>query len=180
MFHTDIVEKCKVNDRRAQLMLYRQYCEGMFCVAMRFVKNTDDAEDVVQESFIKAFQKIEQFQGDVTFGAWLKRIVINRSIDFLKSKREKIVPLDESYISLVPDEDWKVDAAYSLKQIKDAITQLPDKYRYVVMMFLIEGFDHKEISEVLHINASNCRTRLLRGKAILKETLKSNTYATGS
>jgi RNA polymerase sigma-70 factor (ECF subfamily) len=86
MFQNDVVEKCKANDRSAQLKLHRKYCDGMHIVVMRFVKNRDDAEDVLQESFIKAFQKIHQFKGDVTFGAWLKRIVINKSIDFLKTK----------------------------------------------------------------------------------------------
>ena len=86
MFQSAIVEKCKANDRTAQMQLYRKYCDGMYIVAMRFVKNGDDAEDILQESFIKAFQKIHQFKGDVTFGAWLKRIVVNKSIDFLKSK----------------------------------------------------------------------------------------------
>ena len=95
MFQSDVVEKCKANDRSAQLQLYRKYCDGMFVVAMRFVKNGDDAEDILQESFIKAFQKLHQFKGDVTFGAWLKRIVINKSIDFLKSKKEFIKITDK-------------------------------------------------------------------------------------
>jgi len=86
MFHIDVVEKCKANNRKAQMQLYKQYCEGMFCVAMRYVQNADDAEDVIQEAFIKAFQKLHQFKGEVTFGAWLKRIVINKSIDFFKSQ----------------------------------------------------------------------------------------------
>ena len=78
MFQIDLVERCKANDRKAQLSLYRQYCEGMYFVAKRFVYDPDDAEDVLQEAFIKAFQKIDQFKGEVTFGAWLKRIVINK------------------------------------------------------------------------------------------------------
>lgn len=88
MLHIDLVERCKANDRKAQLKLYKQYCDGMFGVAMGFLKNSGDAEDVVQESFIKAFQKMEQFRGEVTFGAWLKRIVINKSLDFLKAKKK--------------------------------------------------------------------------------------------
>jgi len=86
----ELVEQCKANNRNAQLRLYRKYCDGMFCVAMRFLKNEDDAEDVLQESFMKAFQRIGQFKGEVTFGAWLKRIVVNGCIDFLKSKKQRI------------------------------------------------------------------------------------------
>lgn len=180
MFQIDIVEQCKANDRRAQLKLYKQYCDGMFCVAMRFLKNADDAEDVIQEAFIKAFQRIHQFKGDVTFGAWLKRIVINKSIDFLKAKKQKLVELDESYMHIEADEDWSIEEGISLAEVKNAIESLPEKYKYVVMMFLMEGFDHSEISQVLEITESACRTRLLRGKGFLKELLKNKRYVSRS
>ncbi len=181
MFQSNVVEKCKANDRTAQLQLYRKYCDGMFIVAMRFVKNTDDAEDVLQESFIKAFQKLHQFKGDVTFGAWLKRIVINKSIDFLKSKKDNVVALDEGYMQFVEDDDnWNVPSTISIKQVRCAIDDLQSKYKYVVLMFLLEGYDHQEIAQVLNISESACRTRLLRGKGHLKELLKEKKYGTGS
>ena len=132
MLHIELVEKCKVNDRQAQMQLYRQYCDGMFCVAMRFLKNSDDAEDVLQDSFIKAFQRIGQFKGDVTFGAWLKRIVVNGSIDFLKSKHQRTVELNESYLQVAEEDDWSVEEGISIDQVKKAIEELPQKYRYVV------------------------------------------------
>lgn len=180
MFQIDVVEQCKANDRKAQLQLYNQYCSGMFYVAMRFVKNSSDAEDIIQESFIKAFQKIHQFKGDVSFGAWLKRIVINKSIDFLKSKRERLVPLDENYMQVVEDDDWTVEDGITLDEVKLAMEQLPEKYKYVVMMFLLEGYDHREIANVLGLSETACRTRLLRGKGFLKELLKKKRYGTGS
>jgi len=180
MFHIDVVEKCKANDRKAQMQLYKQYCDGMFCVAIRYVQNSDDAEDVVQESFIKAFQRIHQFKGEVTFGAWLKRIVINKSIDFLKAKKKKLVELDENYLHLADDTDWMVEDTVSIEEVKLAIDNLPEKYRYVVMMFLLEGFDHQEISQVLDLTETASRTRLLRGKSYLKELLKEKAYGTGS
>ncbi len=151
----------------------------MFCVAMRFLKNPDDAEDVLQESFIKAFQRIHQFKGEVTFGAWLKRIVVNRSIDFLKSKNYQTLPLDESYIRVAED-DWEVAEDIRLEEVKEAIEQLPEKYRFVVQLYLVEGYDHSEISEILDISETASRTRLLRGKGQLKERLKSKSYGTGS
>ncbi|MEO0528206.1 MAG: RNA polymerase sigma factor [Bacteroidota bacterium] len=180
MFQIDLVEQCKANDRKAQLKLYKQYCDGMFCVAMRFLKNSDDAEDVLQESFIKAFQKIDQFKGEVTFGAWLKRIVINKSIDFLKSKREQLVELNESYMQVSEDEDWTVSDGVTVADVKLAIEQLPENYKYVVQLFLIEGYDHNEISQILNLTGTTCRTRLLRGKGRLKELLKDRRYGTGS
>ena len=180
MFQIDIVEQCKRNDRKAQLSLYNQYCQGMFYVAMRFLKNPDDAEDIVQESFIRAFQKINQYKGEVTFGAWLKKIVVNKSIDFLKSRQLKTVELNEGYMKVVEDEDWSVDDTVTIKVVMQAITALPEKYRYVVQLFLVEGYDHNEISEILDISYSTCRTRLLRGKGQLKELLKTNKYVTRS
>ncbi|ASV29053.1 RNA polymerase sigma factor [Maribacter cobaltidurans] len=180
MFQADILEKCKANDRSAQLKLYRQYCDGMYCVAMRFLKNADDAEDVLQEAFIKAFQKMHQYKGEVTFGAWLKRIVVNKCIDFLKSRNEQNISLDESYMRCVEEDDWTVEEHIEIDEVKTAIEQLSDKYKYVVMMYLVEGFDHQEISEVLKISETACRTRLLRGKGQLKELLKLKGYGTGS
>lgn len=178
MFHIELVEQCKANDRQAQLKLYRQYCDGMFGVAMRFLKNADDAEDVLQEAFIKAFQRIDQFKGEVTFGAWLKRIVVNGSIDFLKSKHERTVELNESYMHVADEEDWSIETGISLEQVKEAIEELPPKYKYVVQLFLVEGYDHSEISEILAITETASRTRLLRGKTQLKEKLKDLVYGT--
>jgi len=180
MFQSNVVEKCKANDRTAQLQLYRKYCDGMFVVANRFVKNADDAEDVLQESFIKAFQKIHQYKGDVTFGAWLKRIVVNKSIDFLKSKKDKI-SIDEHDMQVVAEDDnWNVPSVISIDEVRLAIDQLQEKYKYVVLMFLVEGYDHQEIAEILSISSSASRTRLSRGKGQLKELLKEKNYGTGS
>ncbi|MCO4822876.1 MAG: RNA polymerase sigma factor [Flavobacteriaceae bacterium] len=178
----DIVEKCKQNDRKAQMQLYKQYCDGMFIVAIRFVKDTLEAEDVVQEAFIKAFAKLHQFKGEVTFGAWLKRIVINKCIDLLKAKKQQMLELDEVHLKVVDDtyeNEWLVDDAITLEQVKAAINELPNKYKYVVMLFLIEGYDHQEISEILQISEVASRTQLSRGKAKLKELLKSLGYGTG-
>lgn len=180
MFQIDLVEQCKNNDRKAQMQLYKQYCNGMFCVAMRFLNNESDAEDVLQESFIKAFQKIHQFKGEVTFGAWLKRIVINKCIDLLKSKRENLIALDENYMHVEQDDDWQVEDGITIEHVKETIKKLTDKYRYVVQLFLVEGYDHKEISGILDITETTCRTRLLRGKGQLKALLKKAHYGTGS
>ncbi|NAS11304.1 RNA polymerase sigma factor [Poritiphilus flavus] len=180
MFQIDLVERCKANDRKAQLKLYRQYCEGMFCVAMRFLKDPDDAEDVLQESFIKAFQKIDQFKGEVTFGAWLKRIVINKSLDFIKAKKVRHVQLNENLLHIAEDEDWSVSDEISVAEVSEAMSGLPEKYRYVVQLYLVEGYDHGEISQILDLTETTCRTRLLRGKGQLKELLKAKRYGTGS
>ncbi|WP_250434115.1 RNA polymerase sigma factor [Hanstruepera flava] len=182
MFQIDIVEKCKQNDRKAQMQLYNQYCNGMYSVAKRFVKHDAEAEDVVQDAFIKAFTKLHQYNAEVTFGAWLKRIVVNTSIDALKSKKQRLVELDDVHLKVVDtgdDDKWLADDAVSIDEIKEAINQLSDKYKYVVMLFLIEGYDHQEISEILNISEVASRTQLYRGKLQLQKLLKQKQNGTG-
>ncbi|MDG3583627.1 RNA polymerase sigma factor [Galbibacter pacificus] len=179
MLEIDLIEKCKQNNRKAQMKLYNMYCDAMYCIAMRYVKNADDAKDVMQESFIKAFKKLDQFKAEVTFGSWLKRIVINKSIDFLKSKRQHFVSLNESFVQLVDDENWEMESPLDIADVKFAINKLPDKYRYVVMLYLIEGYDHEEISQILEITNTTSRTHLLRGKQKLQSLLKERAYGTG-
>lgn len=175
----DNIELCKQNNRKAQMQVYQHYCDAMYHVALRFVNHTAEAEDVVQDAFIKAFSKLHQFKGDVTFGAWLKRIVINKSIDYLKSKKQRLVELDEVHLKVIDtdtNDKWLVDDTTTLDQIKQAINSLPDKYKYVVMLFLIEGYDHQEISQILNITEVASRTQLSRGKVKLQDLLKHTHY----
>ena len=182
MFQNQLIEKCKQNNRQAQMQLYNQYCQGMYIVAKRFVKQDAEAEDVVQDAFIKAFSKLHQYEAEVTFGAWLKRIVINTSIDALKAKNQRLVELEELHLKVVDtseDDKWLVDDAVTINDIKKAINSLSEKYRYVVMLFLIEGYDHQEISEILQISEVASRTQLYRGKLQLQELLKHTKNGTG-
>ena len=181
MLTIDIIEDCKRNNRRAQLKLYNQYCDGMYIVAKRFVKDSFEAEDVVQEAFIKAFSKLHQYKAEVTFGSWLKRIVINKCIDSLKSKRQFMQELDEVHLKVVDisyENEWFVDDAITLEDVKKAISNLPEKYKYVVMLFLIEGYDHQEISQILNITEVASRTQLSRGKVKLRDLLKQEQNGT--
>ena len=176
----EILERCKDNDRRAQLKMYRKYCDGMYYVAFRFLKNSYDAEEAMQEGFVKAFAKMHQFNGEVTFGAWLKRIVINKSIDMLKAKKLELVALNEQTLGKADEfDDWSVEDGISLDQIKEAIDELPERYRYAVMLFLIEGYDHQEISDILEITEVASRTLVHRGKKKLQEKLKHVYHGTG-
>lgn len=153
--------------------LYNQYCDGMFAVASRYISDSMEAEDMVQESFIKAFKKIEQFKGEVSFGAWLKRIVINRCIDSIKSKRERMTNLEETHLQVIDkqdsDDEWWVEDSISVEEVKNAIDELPDRYKYVIKLYLMEGYDHQEISQILGISEVASRTQLLRGKRKLQE-----------
>lgn len=155
----------------------------MLAVALRFVNDTMEAEDVVQESFIKAFLKLDQYKAQVTFGAWLKRIVINRCIDVLKSKQQRLIELEEYHLNVLDDSnetEWLVDDNITIDDVKLAIDELPERYKYVVMLYLIEGYDHGEISEILNITEVASRTQLSRGKQKLQNLLKVRKNGTRS
>ena len=177
--HKPIIDQCKNNSAKAQMQLYNLYCKGMFFVALRYVKDRYIAEDVMQEAFIKAFKKIHLYKGEVTFGAWLKRIVINQSIDQLKKSKLELVSINEEMYKITNDEDWQVESTISLDTIIKTIKNLKEKYRLVLTLYLLEGYDHKEISEILGITVVTSRTNLLRGKKLVKEQLKSKRYAEG-
>jgi len=176
-----LIQDCRANNRRAQVKLYNKYCEGMFIVAHRFLRDSFEAEDAMQEAFIKAFLKLHQFEGEVTFGAWLKRIVINKCIDKLKAKRMELMALNEQILEVVEDDDnsWQIEDGIGIDTVVKTIENLPEKYKYPLMLFLIEGYDHQEISEILNISGVASRTLVHRGKKKLQDELKLIKDGTG-
>ena len=129
-----------------------------------------EAEDVMQEAFLSAFKKIETYKGEVSFGAWLKKIVVNRSLDYLKKRKVQFEEVNEKTTQI---SDYQMGTKdIDVQMIKDAIRELPDGYRVVLSLYLIEGYDHDEISQILEISNSSSRTQLLRAKNKLKVILK--------
>ncbi len=171
--HQSVIDACKNNDAKAQMQLYDLYCNAMLTIAVRYVKDTFLAEDIMQEAFIKAFKNINSYKEEVAFGAWLKRIVINQSIDWLKKKKLELVAIDDEVITIVDEENWSVEPTISHQEIVSCIQQLKEKYRVVLTLFLLEGYDHGEISEIVGISEATSRTHLLRGKKKVQEQLKT-------
>lgn len=149
----------------------------MFLVAFRYVQDRFVAEDVMQDAFIKAFKNIDTYKNEVAFGAWLKRIVINQSIDQLKKNKLVFVSINEAIIAKADEDDWNIDDDISIDGIVAIMNGLKEKYRLVLTLYLLEGYDHKEISKILNITSNTSRTHLLRGKILLKEELKNTSYA---
>lgn len=171
--HQHIIDQCKQNNAKAQMQLYGLYCKAMFSVALRMVNDTFVAEEVMQKAFIKAFKKIDTYKNEVAFGAWLKRIVINQSMDELKKKNTDIIPISKEIITISEEEEnWQIEHEITMEDVKKAMQQLKDKYRIILTLYLIEGYDHQEIAEILNITENTSRTQLLRGKNALKEALK--------
>ncbi|WP_353778160.1 sigma-70 family RNA polymerase sigma factor [Winogradskyella sp. 3972H.M.0a.05] len=158
----------------AQLQLYDNYCNAMFNIACNYLKNTEDAKDAMQEGFIKAYAKLDAYNAQGSFGAWLKRIIINQCIDTLKKKQLEYSEKNIDDLHVIDDDDWHFESGISKQQIIDAIEQLRDNYKLVVKLYLLEGYDHTEISEILDIPVKTSRTHLRRGRLKLKELLKSS------
>lgn len=134
------------------------------------VGNAVEAEDVMQEAFLKALTKIDTYEGVVSFGAWLKKIVINRSLDHLKKRKVKFEELNEK----IPDEEPVVleISEIHLEKLKKAIQRLPDGYRVVLSLYLLEGYDHEEIAQILGISNVSSRSQYMRAKMKLRERLQ--------
>jgi RNA polymerase sigma-70 factor (ECF subfamily) len=175
-FQMHLIEKCKNNDSMAQMQLYDQYCKAMFNTAYNFVKEDDIAQDVMQEAFIKAFRNIHSFTGEATFGAWLKRIVINQSLDWLKKQKVQTVELNEDIVYMADESGWEIDDDVKLSAIYKCIETLPQKCKNVVKLYLLEGYDHQEVAQILKISEVASRSQLSRGKSKLKELLIHGNY----
>lgn len=164
--HKELIENCKLGNRNAQYNLYKLYVDAMFNVAMRMVKIKPDAEDIVQESFMEAFKKLASFRYESTFGAWLKRIVVNKSINHLKLKKIPIVPLEKELYKIT-DDDTEINTNnfdLDIKKAVKAIELLPNGFHQIVNLYLIEGYDHVEIGEILGITTSTSKSQYHRAK----------------
>ena len=167
-----LIKACKKGNQVAQMQIYDNYAQAMFTIACRYLKNEDEAKDAMQEGFLKAFVNIESYRPDATFGAWLKRIIINQSLDALKKRKLEFSNTEVETLQIINDDNWEFDSSISKTEILEAINQLNPKHKIVVQLYLIEGYDHQEISEILDIPIKTSRTHLSRGKARLRELLK--------
>jgi RNA polymerase sigma-70 factor (ECF subfamily) len=168
-----LIEACKTGDSKAQLEVYKLYYKAMYNISLRILNNGADAEDVMQESFLNAFQKLDTWRGEVSFGAWLKKIVINRSLDVIKT-RKALISLDSvPEIAEEHEEEYLNYRDIKPEMISNAISSLPDGYRVILSLYLIEGYDHEEISEILHITNATSRTQYHRAKRQLAMKFKT-------
>lgn len=174
--HFDLVQACKKGDRKAQYQLYSLYNKAMFNTALRVLNNADEAADVLQEAFVYAFAKMTDFRQETTFGIWMKQIVINRSISELRKRKMELISIDDVPLEHMIDEESLDEEAlqWEVERIRKEIDLLPDGYRLVLSLYLLEGYDHEEISQILSIGESTSRTQYMRAKKKLVENLKRN------
>lgn len=182
--YTDInaplVERCRLGDRRAQAEIYKRYSKAMFNASLRITGDFAEAEDVLQESFLSAFRELHSYKGDSSFGSWLKRIVINKSINCLRNRRLHLVPLADQHDNAAIDYDdhssgldpedlsWRADV------VRRCVQELPDGYRVVLSLYLLEGYDHAEIASILHITESTSKSQYSRARKKLLELARQH------
>lgn len=174
--HQDLINGCLEGDQKAQFQVYKLYYKAMYNTSLRIVNDSMEAEDVMQEAFLSAFEKINTYSGTVSFGAWLKRIVVNRSLDVLGRRKAIFEELD-SHTGIrddsIADAEYREETETRVEEVKAAIERLPEGYRVILSLYLIEGYDHDEIAEMLNISSSTSRSQLSRAKQKLVSELKN-------
>ena len=166
-----LIEACKQNNAAAQKQLYDTHVRAMFGTCLRMIGHREDAQDVLQDAFIAAFKGIQNFNGKSTFWAWLKRIVINKCINHLN--RKNILVFEETSDHTADElQEADDDLELSTERIQKAIKQLPVGCRTVFVMKVLEGFDHKEISEVTGISVGTSKSQFNRARTLLQVELK--------
>jgi RNA polymerase sigma factor (sigma-70 family) len=166
--HQELIDGCRRGDQKAQFQIYKLYYKAMYNTSLRIVNDTMEAEDIMQEAFLSAFEKIGTYSGTVSFGSWLKKIVQNRSLDYLSKNRKMIYGDIESFheIEDTSGEEFHLseETDTRLNKVMEAIKRLPEVYRNIVSLYLLEGYDHEEISEILSIPSSTSRSQFSRAR----------------
>jgi len=172
--HFDLVAECRNGSRKAHNDLYKLYSRAMFNIAMRILNEANEAEDVLQEAFVDAFSRIADFRQETTFGLWMKQIVINKSISQIRKRRLELIPIDDIDIESIPGLETPDNSEFEMqvRQVQACIQQLPDGYRVVLTLYLLEGYDHEEIAHILHISENTSRTQFMRAKRKLADMLR--------
>lgn len=174
--HADILDRCRNGEQKAYYEIYKLYSKAMFNICFRIVGSQEMAEDVLQESFVNAFQNLKSFQGKSSFGAWLKRIVVNKAISYLRKNQLEMVMMDDNMEVADVEGINEDELVLKIESVREAVQRLPNGFRVVFSLYLLEGYDHKEIAEILEISESTSKTQYNRAKKKLKDILKEEIY----
>ena len=169
--HAPLIEDCRKGNSKAQFRLYEQFSKAMYNLAYRILNNREDAEDILQEAFVECFRNLDSFRFESTFGAWLKKIIVNKCLNHIKKKKIDLT-LCETLPTTIYEEEEEV--IYETRKIFKSIELLPDGYRIILTLYLLEGYDHSEISQILGISESTSKSQYSRAKEKLKNILSKN------
>ena len=167
-----LVRQCRRGDQRAQRDLYERYAPQMLSLCRRYVRSLEDAEEVLSNAFIKVFRKIDQFNGDGALGAWIRRIMVNESLNFIKYRKNLFVEVEEENHSDFSHENLQEE--FNAEHLMAMIAELPLGYRTVFNLYAIEGYTHKEIGEKLGISENTSKSQLSKARKHLQEKFGAN------
>lgn len=162
--HEKIIEACKNGKESARFELYQLYARAMYNVSYRMMNNREEAEDMLQEAFTQAFMKMDSYRYESNFGAWLKRIVINTCINAINKRKVDLMYCEEIYEHQLVDEAAEAELEYTVENVNRAMEQLPEGGRMVFSLYLLEGYDHVEIAEILGITESTSKSQYMRAR----------------
>jgi len=163
-----LIEECRQGSTRAQFRLYNQYSKAMYNLAYRILNNREDAEDILQEAFVDCFRNLNTFRFESTFGAWLKKIIVNKCINQLKKKKIDLTLCENIPVDIYEDDE---EVTYDTTRIFKGIEMLPDGYRVILTLYLLEGYDHQEIAQILGITESTSKSQYSRAKDKLRNII---------
>lgn len=173
MTEESLIQACANNNAAAQRELYNRFSGVLFGVCFRYAYRREDAEDMLQEGFVKIFKRINSFENKGNFEGWMKRVMVNNCINYLTKHKKfsEILSIENAYAFEIQEES--IASKLLGKQIIECLRLLPIGYRTVINLYVIEGFSHKEIGDILEIGESTSRSQLIRGKAVLESILIS-------
>ena len=174
---TPLIEACRKGNSNAQMLLYKQYACKLYAACLRIVGNSSEAEEAMQDAFLKIFGHMDQYREGSCFEAWMQRVAVHTAIDYVRRQQPVWEELPEQMAFAENDEEMTEEAiGYSVQQVKAAILQLPDGYRIILSLYLLEGYDVEEISSILNIKQVTVRTQYLRAKKRLLDLIPRVQY----
>lgn len=176
---TDLIQGCIIEDRQMQELLYKKFSSKMYGVCLRYSGNTEDANDLLQEGFIKIFKNLTKFRGEGSFEGWMRRIFVNTSIEHFR-KKVKLYNVTEVQENTIEDYDLTILDTLAEKDIISLVNELSPGYKTVFNMHVVEGYSHKEIAGILGINEGTSKSQLARAKGVLKKTLEKKLNKTSN
>ncbi len=168
----EFIERCLKNDPQAQEALYRQYAPKMFGICLRFTRNKMEAEDILQDGFIKVFSYLKDYRNEGSLEGWIRRTIINTAINYYKKKVKRFNEMNIDKADYVNHEDETILDKLSAKELLNLIQELPDGYRMVFNLAIVEGFTHKEIGDMLNISENTSKSQLSRARNVLQTKIK--------
>ncbi|MFD0990599.1 RNA polymerase sigma factor [Mariniflexile jejuense] len=166
-----LIENCKINDTKAQSELYKLFSSKLFSVCLKYSRNYAEAEDNLQDAFLTIFKKIEQYKNKGSFEGWLKRVTVNTVLQ--QYRNEKVFEIVNE--NIIDDVELDVDdESLSIDYLLKIIQELPDRYRLVFNLYVLDGYSHKDIADMLDINIGTSKSNLARARQILKQTIETD------